>query len=150
MRKIQTNIGELWICGKRDIVELLKLPPAKTYDIIWNLAEELEYFVEEEREYTHEIICAKIPDYDVPTNPKKFLEQLKSVVDVLENNGKVLVHCSGCIGRTSIAAAAIKMAMESISATKALEFTKQNIGGPETRQQKDFVRNIKVEVKENK
>jgi len=139
MKLVETTRGTLFIGDKDDALALSEQLPKIIYDIIWNLAEELDFLVEDEKTFAKKVLCANIVDYSIPDNKLTFLLQLMTVVDSLRKGGKVFIHCFGGHGRTSIALASVKILLDKLSLKEALIFTDTHCDGPETEQQKQFI-----------
>jgi len=139
MKLVETTRGTLFIGDKDDALALSEQLPKVIYDIIWNLAEELDFLVEDEKTFAKKVLCANIDDYSIPDNNLTFLLQLMTVVDSLRKGGKVFIHCFGGHGRTGLGLAAIKISLDGYTADEALDFANTNCDGPETEQQKQFI-----------
>lgn len=142
MKKVKTSKGKLYISGL-PLKDDFKNSPS--FDIIWNLANELEELCDEETHYSKCVLFAGIKDFDVPElNCRSFKYQLSKVIDELNLNKTVLIHCFGGHGRTGMALALVKAYVDNISIDEALEFAKHNCNGPETKEQIEFVKNFKL------
>lgn len=142
MKLVETTQGSLYIGDKDDVLAVMEKLPKIQFDIIWNLAEELEFLVTDEKLYARMVLAANIPDYDIPTNTDEFVRQLTLVLNVLCKGGAVFIHCFGGCGRTGLALAAIKIALDKLTAVEALAFTAIQCDGPETDSQKQFVTSL--------
>lgn len=134
-----TNCGTL-LFGRAPFPKTLKR--LKGADCIWNLAEELYFLVWEEQEVAKEVLFGDIRDYDVPDDIEAFVSQLNRAVALLQDGRTVFVHCLGGRGRTGMALAVIKIAMEKVSADVAIEAAIQYAGGPESKKQVAFVKTL--------
>jgi len=139
MKLVETSLGFLFIGDKDDILMLVEKKPKIIFDVIWNLAEELEFLLADEKYYAQEVLAAKIDDYSVPNSRTEFNTQLTSVVEILRVGGKALIHCFGGHGRTGMGLAAIKMKLDGFTAPDALAFADVHCSGPENEEQKQFI-----------
>jgi len=139
MKEIPISSGKLLISSVPSLEELAENGP---FDVIWNLADELSFYVKDEALHTKKILFGGIEDFSTPSNPKFFKKQLMQVVRALKNNGKVLIHCLAGRGRTGLALACIKIYVDGYSPDDALDLSKQYCNGPESSIQKEFVRKI--------
>jgi protein-tyrosine phosphatase len=142
MKLVETSQGNLYIGSKDDVMAVMEEIPQIKFDIIWNLAEELGFLIDDEKLYAKMVLTANIEDYGVPEDKVEFLRQLTLVVNVLRNGGDVLIHCFGGHGRTGIGLAAIKIMLEKLTAEAALIFANNQCNGPETSEQKQFVTSL--------
>lgn len=108
-------------------------------DAVWNLLAEFPD-VETEQEIFCTVYHSPIEDYSVPDQNSNFLENLEQVCNMLKSDKNILVHCFGGKGRTGMALAVILMKLNNISAEEALELTYRCCRGPETEEQKEYVR----------
>lgn len=138
MKKIKTKTGSFYIGPAPLQQDLL----GYHFDIIWNLAEELNDLLLWQKDFAHVVLHANIPDFDIPSDIKSFIFQLKKVVLCLKNNGKVLVHCLGGHGRTGMAVACILSLLDGHSPDYALMLANKYCQGPETYHQNNFVLSI--------
>jgi protein-tyrosine phosphatase len=67
---------------------------------------------------------------------------LQIVTETLKAGGRAFIHCFGGVGRTGMGLAAIKIHLDSMTPEQALTFTKKYCGGPETKTQINFIKNI--------
>jgi len=139
MKLVETSQGNLYIGSKDDVLTVMEEIPQIKFDIIWNLAEELDFLIHDEKLYAKTVLTANIEDYGIPEDKAEFLRQLALVVSVLRNGGDVLVHCFGGCGRTGMGLAAIKIMLDKLSSAAALIFADNQCDGPETSEQKQFV-----------
>ncbi len=139
MKLIPTTSGKLYASS---VPLQMDLDSIGKFDIIWNLAKELSFLKKNELDWSKKVIIGNIEDYDIPSNIIKFKYQLLQVVKALQNNGQVLVHCMAGHGRTGMAIACIKHFLDGLSAKDSLEYAKRTCGGPETKLQKNFVKNL--------
>jgi len=137
MRQVETGHGQLYVSGCPEVEDLFNFKP---FDIIWNLAEELDDFGDLERYFTKNLLMARIPDFDIPTDEYEFMDQLDQVINCLYDNGKVLVHCNGGHGRTGMTLALIKNYVDNVKIKKALKFARRICKGPEDKEQVAFAR----------
>lgn len=138
MKEVYLKAGKLFISPMPFEEDLKK---HGNFDIIWNLAKELEHIATYEMYYTNNLLLGNIADFNVPIDIKLFNYQLNLVIDNLQNNKKVLIHCLGGKGRTGLALSLVLMKLTKLSAQEALSKTKQICGGPETLEQISFVNN---------
>jgi protein-tyrosine phosphatase len=142
MKLVETSLGILYIGDKDDVLMLVEKMPKITFDIIWNLAEELEFLVTDEKRYATQVLFANIEDYNTPDNYIEFHQQLALVVNTLRIGGKAFIHCFGGHGRTGLALAAIKVMLDKLTAKEALAFADTHCDGPETDDQKQYIRTL--------
>lgn len=136
MKIIKTNSGTLYASHIPSVQEL----EGTYFDIIWNLTKEFSHYIETEKNYADNVLCAQIEDYQAPTDVRLYLTQLKIVVDALKQNKKVLVHCFGGHGRTGMTVAFIKHLLDKMSMEDAIRFAKTNCKGPEVLEQVTFLK----------
>jgi protein-tyrosine phosphatase len=99
-------------------------------------------------------ISYPIEDMKVPYDSKDFRLFIESLAERLRHGEKMYVHCRGGHGRSGLVVACILKALFEITAEQALQLTNlyhssrrvmpekfRRIGSPQTRAQKDFVRN---------
>lgn len=139
MKLIKTHKGSLYIGNKDDVLDLINT--SQTFDIIWNMANELEFLYQEQKLIAKTVLLGRCDDFDIP-NKTLFNIQLNKVIIGLLSNNKVFVHCVGGHGRTGLALAAIKMKLDKLTFEQAIEFTQQTCFGPETNEQYDFLKII--------
>jgi protein-tyrosine phosphatase len=138
MNLISTKSGKLYISHSPSESDL----QSKRFDLIWNLASELEYLVPKEQQYCNNVLFANIKDRDIPKDVIMFQSQLNEVLKQLNDNNRVLIHCMGGIGRTGLALGCILKAL-GISSNRAISLVKNACGGPETKEQINFILNFK-------
>lgn len=136
MQHVSTNSGNLFIGSLMDAREIHKYGK---FDVIWNLASELEFLVKDEAKYAESVLFANIIDYDVPSDLSSFSNQLNLIVDCLTNSGRVFIHCFGGHGRTGMALASVLVKLHNLSVDDALSHTKNICGGPDNEFQVEFV-----------
>lgn len=141
MQRVNTTKGELYIGCKNDVLEMIEQPPHVMFDIIWNLAKELDFLTDAQCSYANLVMSGNIPDYDIPTSVEDFLGQLTVVLDSLNENNKVFIHCHMGHGRTGLGLASILKRLEGMSAEEALRIANSYCEGPETPEQEEFVKN---------
>ncbi len=107
-------------------------------DVIFNLLEDSHGDIGAAKE-----IWSPINDYSIPSDTEVFMSKVESVIKELSLGKTVLVHCYGGKGRTSLALAAILVKL-GVPSTEALEKVHATARGPETEEQKDFVRNLQI------
>lgn len=137
MKLVETSKGTLYVGSKDDALTITE--GKSQYDVIWNLASELEFMVKTERKNAKKVLFADIVDYDAPSSKRKFKAQLASVIRTLEAGGTVFVHCFGGHGRTGVALAAIKKYLDKLTGEDALTFANKECNGPETEDQNKFI-----------
>jgi protein-tyrosine phosphatase len=137
MKRVYTASGSLYVGPLPSYNELMICGP---FDIIWNLSSELEKCVEAEEKYARVVLRGYIQDMWIPQDIYRFVYQLELIVDCLRHGGNVFVHCLGGCGRTGMGLACIKSYLENCSAQEALDFANQEIGGPELKMQRRFVK----------
>lgn len=138
---VKTSSGRLWVGSCYDVFKLYKKPERHIFDLIWNLADELTYLVDDESKYSKEVLWAEIKDFSIPSGIK-FDTQLHTVLKTLKKNGKVFIHCMGGHGRTGMVLAVIKKLLDGMSAREALFVANKYCNGPETDEQFKFVIDI--------
>ena len=139
MKKIKIKCGNLHIGPFPSENDLKKYGP---FDIIWNLSRELASFpeiVELEERYCDLLLFGDIEDYSIPEDLGTFLNQINIVVNALNNNKKVFVHCIGGRGRTGMILSCLKSIIDDISPMSAINFSKHECNGPEMVEQCNFV-----------
>jgi protein-tyrosine phosphatase len=137
MKLVETSKGNLYIGSKDDALTITE--GKDSYDVIWNLAAELEFLAELEEKNAKKVMCAGITDYDIPTSKRAFIAQLNQVVTTLKDGGTVFIHCFGGHGRTGLALAAIKKCLDKMSGKDAIAFATKECDGPESDAQVEFV-----------
>lgn len=142
MKLVETTQGSLYIGSKDDVLSVMEKLPNITFDVIWNLAEELEFLVDDEKLYAKMVLTANIADYSIPDDTSEFVRQLTLVVEILRKGGNVFMHCFGGHGRTGLGLAAIKRMLDGLTADEALTFANTQCDGPETDEQKQFVTSL--------
>jgi protein tyrosine phosphatase len=146
MKIIETTSGLLFAASVDDVEALIETGE-KHFDFIWNLAEELSDMEEREKTIAGHVLLGRLKDYKAPSGVRQenlFLSQARHCAQALQNGCKVLVHCWGGRGRTSLGVATIKMMLDSMTAKDALAFTKLHLNGPENVVQKNFIRGIRL------
>ena len=129
--------GRMWSSFELDIIE--KEIQDRNIDIILNLLED-----------SHGDICgaeeiwAPIDDFSIPSDTEAFMSKIDSVINELNLGKTVLVHCYGGKGRTSLALAAILVKL-GVPSEEALEKVHTAARGPETEEQKNFVRLLDID-----
>lgn len=141
MKLAETGSGELYIGSKDDVLTLIEGKPEIKFDLIWNLAEELDFLQKDEEKYANTVLLAKIKDLGIPNDIEVFHHQVCSVVSLLEKNGKVLIHCLGGCGRTGLVLGVIKKELDGFSGREAADFIKEMCDAPETKEQLKFLLN---------
>jgi protein-tyrosine phosphatase len=136
LKLVSTSSGTLFISPLPDKTELESF---EKFDIIWNLTDN-ESYADFEKEYAHHVYLGNIKDYDIPKDTQKFEHQLSLIINCLRLGGSVLIHCLAGHGRTGMALACVLIGMEYISAETAIKQTNKLCNGPETEDQKEFVR----------
>jgi protein-tyrosine phosphatase len=81
-----------------------------------------------------------IPDTHIPPDPGAFREFVAGLVNRLRHGERVGVHCRGCIGRSTLTAAAvlIHMGWKAESALRAIEQAR-GCHVPDTEEQKEWI-----------
>ena len=118
-----------------------------------NLTEELE--VEQDYETKYPILSFPIVDRKIPDNIftfGKFLLKVVTLVNQLENNDKLYIHCRGGHGRAGLLVACLLCCIYDYTPEKSIELTSQyhserlvmrdkwrKIGSPQTKLQKSFI-----------
>jgi len=138
MKLISTQSGKLYISQSPSNSDL----QSKRFDLIWNLASELEYLIPLEQKFCNNVLFANIKDRDIPRDIILFQSQLNQVISSLMNNETILVHCMGGIGRTGLALGCILKGF-GLNANRAVGLVKNACGGPETKEQINFILNFK-------
>lgn len=110
-------------------------------EFVWNLLDET-ISAEEERAIFKEVFHSPISDYSIPNEKSKFIENLNLVKNLLKNGSTVFIHCLGGRGRTGMALSALLMEIDCISAEESLSRVYNLCRGPETEEQKNFVRSL--------
>lgn len=141
LRRMPTSRGELYYGGV-PFQEDLESMRDNGVAVIWNLAAEYEPLLATESLYVPNVMFGNITDYDVPKDIGVFVEQLNTIVAMLKDEKKVFLHCASGRGRSSIALACIGVALDGKNAEAALRTTKKVVGGPETNEQCQFVREL--------
>lgn len=139
MKLVETTLGILYIGDKDDVLMIVEKIPKIIFDIIWNLSEELEFLVTDEKHYAKEVLFANIEDYGIPDDDVEFNKQLTLVVNTLRVGGKVFMHCFGGHGRSGLGLAAIKIMLDKLAVKDALAFADMHCNGPETEEQKQYI-----------
>lgn len=137
IKSVETSSGSLFAGPIPEESDLKLISP----DVIWNLTSEFASWTNLEKRYAKIVLCAGINDHSYPKS-NDFHDQLKIVVDALKNGKKVLVHCLGGIGRTSIAVACIKIILDKFTNEQAIQFVNNTFHGPETTDQVQFIKNF--------
>lgn len=89
-------------------------------------------------------IWAPIDDFSIPSDIQEFMSRVDETVDELKRGKNILVHCYGGKGRTSLAIAMILIKL-GLPNDEALNRVFGVIRGPETEEQKDFVRTVQAQ-----
>lgn len=138
MKLISTQFGKLYINHSPSNSDL----QSKKFDLIWNLASELEYLIPIEQKFCDNVLFANIKDRDIPRDIILFQSQLNEVISNLMNNKTVLIHCLGGIGRTGLALGCILKGL-GLNVNRAVGLVKNACDGPETKEQISFILNFK-------
>lgn len=141
MKLISTQKGKLYISHSPSNADLNK----HQFDCIWNLAAELEYLLPLEQKACDNVLFANIKDRDIPKDIILFQSQLNEVISNLQDNRTVLVHCMGGIGRTGLALGCILKGL-GLNVNRAVGLVKNACGGPETKEQINFILNFKISI----
>lgn len=136
-----TSSGTLFF-GPLPKVAVLKHLKSLHIDAIWNLASELNLMVPYEKGYAPEVIFGNVGDYDAPKDSGLFISQLNRVISLLNAGKRVFVHCFGGHGRTGMALAALKVAMDKTPADKALSLAFDYTTGPESEEQDEYIEEL--------
>jgi protein-tyrosine phosphatase len=113
---------------------------------IWNLEEFTSSYNLEKKYF--DVIHTPIRDFSIPDDINKYIEDLKSILEIIKNNN-IYIHCFGGHGRTGMSLALILILINNISTEEALEKTKELCSGPEVEEQKFFVRDVISIIKKN-
>ncbi len=140
MKRVETSSGELYVASEEDVFSFEDSKPS--FDIIWNMARELQFLLEEEKNYADYVFFGDVPDYGIPSDKNVFEKQLNFIVKALQDGMKVMLHCLACHGRSGLALACIKKRLDKMNSNDALAFAYKECKGPETEAQKSFVRSI--------
>ena len=134
-----TSSGRLYLGPKPDR-EILDYLATLQLSWIWNLSECDDTLIGEESRIAR-VLCADIPDFGVP-DEKTFVDQLTLVCNALRGGYAVFLHCDAAVGRTGMALAAILMTLEKRAPSAALDEARAHTGGPETDEQRRFIRSL--------
>ena len=85
-----------------------------------------------------EYVAYPITDAGVPENRQEFVLFLEDATKRLQNKKRLLIHCSGGIGRTGTMACCILIAL-GLSEDDAETIVRKAIARPETSEQRSFV-----------
>jgi len=138
LRRFPTSSGSLYY-GPMPTEKDLRLIKKNKIDVIWNLAKELGHVADIEKTIVPNVIEGNVQDFSVPSNMNLFMAQVNQVAAFLRAGKKVFVHCHGGRGRTGLALAALKIALDKVDAKKALKLVKTLVNGPDTQEQKEFI-----------
>ena len=141
--KIKTTVGKLYFGSVPEEEDTLTLNKLNLY-CIWNLAEELKNISYKGIDSVF-VEYANIKDFSIPEDKYFFLDQLNRMTYLLKFDKSILVHCFGGHGRTGMAIACILRRLEGISSDEALKIAYDKCGGPETLEQKEFVRKLIID-----
>ena len=141
MKNILIGNGELYLSMAPFRDDLKKYGP---FDIIWNLAQELNEYYDDLYKYNFSklYLFGNIKDYDIPKNLKLFSSQLDKICESLKNGKKVLIHCMGGRGRTGMVYACLLKKLNKVSSEDAIALALKVCKGPETEEQKEFIKNL--------
>jgi protein-tyrosine phosphatase len=123
--------------------ETLDMLYSEKFDCIWNMAKELSALAIDEKNYCELVVEGQIEDFSIPDNKELFNCQVKQITSLLNEGKKVFIHCMGGRGRTGLAIGSVLVAMGQ-TPEEALEVVLDHCGGPDTKEQADFVREFKV------
>jgi protein-tyrosine phosphatase len=84
-----------------------------------------------------------VPDGGIPEDEQAFLQTAQHAADWLRTGERVLVHCSGGIGRTGMFAICTLMAL-GMSLDAAERAVLEKGSGPENDVQRDFIRRVRT------
>jgi protein-tyrosine phosphatase len=126
--------GRMWSSWESSAIE--DEIRTRKIDVIFNLLEESHGDINGAKE-----IWSPIDDYDIPSDIESFMSKVSSVIEELCLGKTVFVHCFGGVGRTSLALASILVKLGT-PAAEALDRVHELARGPETEEQKIFVRNL--------
>lgn len=92
-----------------------------------------------------EFISYPIPDRNVPDYPGRFRELVNRLADAVRSGRKVGVHCRGCIGRSTVAIAAVMIALgaDPESALWKIELGR-GLAVPDTPEQRQWILNFQA------
>jgi protein-tyrosine phosphatase len=85
-----------------------------------------------------EYVAYPITDSGVPENRQAFVLFVEDAAKSLQNKKRLLIHCSGGIGRTGTMACCILIALE-LSEDDAETIVRKAVARPETSEQRSFV-----------
>lgn len=139
-KKFSAISGELYY-GPMPTFETLKKLESLGINIIWNLGAELQECYNLEKAM-FDTVFSEIPDFSIPPNKNRFLTELNIICENLRAGKKVFVHCLGGRGRTGMALAAVALQLNGLSSFEALNAAKGACNGPETENQKEFIRSL--------
>lgn len=122
--------------ASEDIEELKKL----NLDCIFNLAKELSFISEIEKTICKNVVLGNIEDFSIPDDMNSFYLKIKEIVELLNDDKKVLIHCMAGRGRTSMAICCTLIAMNANNIDDIFKSVHFVAHGPERKCQCDFVR----------
>ena len=148
-------IKDLGFFGKYPTNEELQILEDKGIDVIIDLTNSKENLPP--YTFSKEKIHFPIEDRRVPQDNENFRSLLNLIIVRLNEGHKVYIHCKGGHGRSGLLVALLLRLMYDYNAEKALSLTHEfhqqrkiikprfrKMGSPQTRSQKDFVKNFIV------
>lgn len=112
---------------------------SRNVTLIVNLLEEhYDYIVNIEKSQ-FKVIHLPINDFSIPNDIKAFGNQVKRIHNLLKVGQNIFVHCYGGHGRTGLLLACLGI-LDGWHIDDALFYTSRYCKGPETQEQRDFVR----------
>lgn len=139
IRKFNLVGGTVFYGPEPEIDDLYDLLD-KGVTTIWDLAPETNV-VTMETEMFPNVVVTNIKDFGIP-DLQRFIHDTEYVSMLVKNGAKTFVHCHAGIGRTGMALAALAMSVDGVNANEALRRVKSACGGPDTKQQANFIKYI--------
>ena len=140
---IKIGEGTLWFGGVYDSVDQIRdtftFFKENNVSIIINLLDNKTIADIEEKNF--HVVRLPIEDFSIPKDIVQFRVSLEATIQLLKNGHNMYVHCFGGHGRTGLFLAAIKVLLGD-SVEDALKWTKENVKGPETREQENFISDL--------